>query len=173
MTGDDTLNDDNATDRNGAEDKEFTFLCVVDDSEELSQALRFSCARAQRVGGRVSLLYVIEPAEFQHWATVGDLMREERRQEAEEMLSIISAIVQKRTGKVPTIYIREGILHEQLMELIEEELDISLVVLGAATGNDGPGPLVSYLVQKMAGRLRIPVTVVPGNLSDEEIDAIT
>jgi nucleotide-binding universal stress UspA family protein len=162
-----------APDESEPEKKEFTFLCVVDDSDELSQALRFSCARAKRVGGRVSLLYVIEPAEFQHWASVGDLMREERRQEAEEMLSIISAIVQKRTGKMPLVYIREGILHEQLMELIEEELDISLVVLGAATGSDGPGPLVSYLIQKMAGRLRIPVTVVPGSLSDEEIDAIT
>jgi len=156
-----------------SDDKEFTFLCVVDDSDELSQALRFSCARAKRVGGRVSLLYVIEPAEFQHWASVGDLMREERRQEAEELLSVISAIVQKRTGKLPTVYIREGILYEQLMELIEQELDVSLLVLGAATGSDGPGPLVSYLVQKMAGRLRIPVTVVPGSLSDEEIEAIT
>ncbi|NQU58768.1 MAG: universal stress protein, partial [Rhodospirillales bacterium] len=125
------------TDESGK--KEFTFLCVVDDSDELSQALRFSCARAKRVGGRVSLLYVIEPAEFQHWATVGDLMLEERRQEAEELLSVISAIVQKRTGKMPLVYIREGIMYEQLMELIEEELDISLLVLGAATGSDGPG----------------------------------
>ncbi len=154
-------------------DKEFTFLCVVDESEELSQALRFSCARAKRVGGRVALLYVIEPAEFQHWASVGDLMREERRQEAEDLLKIISNIVHKRTGKMPIVYIREGIISEQLMELIEQETDISLLVLGASTGSDGPGPLVSYLVQKMAGRLRVPVTVVPGSLTDEEIDAIT
>jgi nucleotide-binding universal stress UspA family protein len=156
-----------------SEEKEFTFLCVVDETEELSQALRFACARASRVGGRVSLLYVIEPAETQHWASVGDLMRKERRQEAEEMLSIISAIVQKRTGKIPLVYIREGVMHEQLMELIVEELDISLLVLGAATGADGPGPLVSYLIQKMAGRLRIPVTVVPGSLTDVEISEIT
>ncbi len=155
------------------EQKEFTFLCVVDDSEELSQALRFSCARAKRVGGRVSLLYVIEPAEFQHWASVGDLMREERRAEAEEMLKIVSSVVQKRTGKMPLVFIREGVMSEQLIELIEEEKGISLLVLGAATGAEGPGPLVSYLVQKMAGRLRIPITVVPGSLSDEEIDSIT
>jgi len=146
---------------------------VVDESEELSQALRFSCARAKRVGGRVSLLYVIEPAEFQHWAAVGDLMREERRREAEQLLNVISSVVKKRTGKMPLVYIREGIIYEQLIELIEEEKDISLLVLGAATGPDGPGPLVSYLVQKMAGNLRVPVTVVPGNLTDEEIDAIT
>lgn len=168
-----TESDPQEVPRDRESDKEFTFLCVVDESEELSQALRFSCARAKRVGGRVALLYVIEPAEFQHWASVGDLMREERRQEAEDLLKIISNIVYKRTGKMPIVYIREGIMSEQLMELIEQETDISLLVLGAATGSDGPGPLVSYLVQKMAGRLRVPVTVVPGSLSDDEIDAIT
>jgi hypothetical protein len=47
------------------------------------------------------------------------------------------------------------------------------LVLGAATGTNGPGPLVSFLIQKMAGRLRIPVTVVPGNLTDIEINEIT
>lgn len=155
------------------ENKEFTFLCVVDDTEELSQALRFSCARAKRVGGRVSLLYVVEPAEFHHWVAVGDLMREERLEEAEEMLNVVSNVVFKRTGKKPTTYIREGNLLEQLIELIEEEKSISLLVLGAATGSDGPGPLVSTLIEKMAGQLRVPITVVPGSLSDEEIDQIT
>ena len=135
-----------------SKDKEFNFLCVVDDSEELSQALRFSCSRATRVGGRVSLLYVIGPAEFQHWAAVGDLMREEAREAAEEMLNVIAAVVHKRTGKMPLLYIREGEIAEQLIELIDEEEEISLLVLGASTGTDGPGPLVSYLVQKMAGR---------------------
>lgn len=154
-------------------DKEFTFLCVIDDSEELSQALRFSCARAQRVGGRVSLLAVVEPPEFQHWQSVGDLMREERMQEATETLELMANVVEKRTGKRPTTYIREGLLSEQLIELIEQEESISLLVLGAATGNEGPGPLVSFLMQKMAGQMRVPITVVPGSLSDEEIAQIT
>ncbi len=162
-SADDTANEDRAR----------IFLCVVDDSEELSQALRFACRRAVRTGGRVALLYVVEPAEFQHWVAVGDLMREERREEAEEMLQVVASAVQKRTGTTPVIYIREGTITEELISLIDEETSISVLVLGAATGPEGPGPLVSYLVQKMAGRLRIPITIVPGSLSDEQIDAIT
>ena len=149
-----------------------TFLCVVDETEELGQALRFACRRAVRTGGRVALLYVIQPAEFQHWASVGDLMREERRAEAEEMLQVVASVVQKRTGTMPVLYIREGKIREELIKLIDEETAISVLVLGAATG-EGPGPIVSYLVSKMAGRLRIPITIVPGSLSDEQIDAIT
>lgn len=155
------------------EDRALIFLCVVDDSEELSQALRFACRRALRTGGRVALFYVVEPAEFQHWVAVGDLMREERREEAEEMLQVVASVVQKRTGTTPVIYIREGTITEELISLVDEETSISVLVLGAATGPEGPGPLVSYLVQKMAGRLRIPITIVPGSLSDEQIDAIT
>ncbi len=160
--------------KNKADEGTRTFLCVVDESEELAQALRFACRRAVRSNGRVALLYVVEPAEFQHWASVGDLMREERREEAEEMLQVVASVVQKQTGNTPVIYIREGKITEELITLIDEEdTDISVLVLGAATGPEGPGPLVSYLVGKMAGRLRIPITIVPGSLTDEQIDAIS
>lgn len=150
-----------------------TFLCVVDNSPELSKALRFACRRALNTGGRVALLYVIEPAEFQHWMSVGNLMREERRQEAEEMLQVVSSMVKKKTGQTPTLYIREGDVAEQLINLIDEEKDISLLVLGAATGPEGPGPIVHTLIEERAGKLRIPVTIVPGSLQDEQIDAIS
>ncbi len=150
-----------------------SFLCVVDESEEMANALRFACRRANRTGRRVSLLYVMQPAEFQHWMAIGERMREEAREEAEELLQVVSSVVQKRTGKMPTCYIREGKIREEVVDLINEETDIALLVLGAATGTDGPGPLITYLVEKMAGRLRVPVTIVPGSLSEEEIDAIT
>ena len=57
-----------------------TFLCVVDETEEFAAALQFACRRALNSGGRVALLYVIEPAEFQHWMAVGERMREEARE---------------------------------------------------------------------------------------------
>lgn len=149
-----------------------TFLCVVDDTEEFGVALQFACQRANSTNGRIALLYVVQPAEFQHWMAIGERMREEAREEAQELLNVVANVVQKRTGKVPTLYIREGETREQLMKLIDEDEVISLLVLGAASGTDGPGPLVSYLIQKMAGKLRVPITVVPGSLTEEEIKAI-
>jgi hypothetical protein len=125
------------------------------------------------MGARVGLLRVVEPAEFQHWLAIGELMREERREEAEETIQLIATAVQKQTGKMPVLYIREGDVKDELLALIDEEKSITLLILGAATGPDGPGPLVTYLVQKKAGGLRVPVTIVPGNLSNDEIDAIT
>jgi nucleotide-binding universal stress UspA family protein len=149
-----------------------TFLCVVDESEELHQALRYACRRAKSTGGRVALLYVIEPVEFQHWMAVSHLMEEERREQAEEMLQVVASVVQKLSGATPVVYIREGKLTEALMQLIEEENHFSILVVGASTGGEGPGNLISY-VMKRVGKLPIPVTIVPGGLSDEEIDAIS
>lgn len=168
-----------AEDAEGAESAESaaaaprTFLCVVDDSEELAQALRFACRRAVNTGGRVALLSVVEPAEFQHWLGVGARMRAESREDAEELLKVLAQTVQARTGQAPALYIREGRAEDELTALIEEQRDISLLVLGASAGTDGPGRLITHMVNKMSGSLRIPVTVVPGCLTDDEIDAIS
>lgn len=149
------------------------FLVVVDDSEEMQVALRFACRRAEHTGGRVALLYVVEPADFQHWMAVGDLMREEARSEGEQLLQKLAAQVNEITGSLPVLYVREGAQREQLMRLIEEEPSISILVLGANPGPRGPGPLVQALTGKFVGKLRIPVTIVPGNLAEEAIDNIT
>ena len=149
------------------------FLVVVDASEEMSVALHFACRRAHNTGGRVALLYVLEPADFQHWMAVEEKMREERREEAERVLNDHAAAVNTLTGHMPVLYLREGKASDLVVELIEEEPNISILVLGAGTGKKGPGPLVSSLAGKLSGKFPIPITVVPGNLSLEQIDALT
>ncbi|MEE8505191.1 MAG: universal stress protein [Kiloniellales bacterium] len=149
------------------------FLVVVDETEEMKVALRFACRRARHTGGRVALLFVIEPAEFQHWMAVEDLMREEARSEGEQLLQRLAAQVNELVGSIPILYVREGKVRDELFKLIEEEPRISILVLGANPGSRGPGPLVSALTGKMIGTLRVPVTVVPGNLGEDEIDLIS
>ena len=153
--------------------RERVFLVVVDNNEEVRVALRFAAKRAEHSGGRVALLYVIEPTEFQHWMFVGTLMAEEAREVAEGAVGKFSKIVQELTGEMPVVYIREGERQTELMKLMKEEPSISLLVLAAADSADGPGPLVSSLTGDMVGGLPVPITVVPGTLSDEDIDRIT
>ncbi len=153
-------------------DDDRVFLVVVDGTEEMRVALRFACRRAAHTHGRVALLYVMESSEFQHWMSVGDLMREEARSEGEQILQRCATQVSEQTGSLPVLYLREGSRRSQLMELIDEEPGISILVLAADTGPRGPGPLVSALTGKFVGKLRVPVTIVPGHLSDEEVDRI-
>jgi nucleotide-binding universal stress UspA family protein len=153
--------------------KERVFLVVVDESEEMQNALRYASRRARKTDGRVALLYVIEPAEFQHWLGVERVMQDEARQQAEQTLQALAAKVQADTGKLPILHVREGRRRDELLALIEEEPSISLLVLGMASGREGPGPLVTYLVSQMGGQMRLPVTLVPGQLTEQEIEEVT
>ena len=152
---------------------ERVFLVVVDDSEEMKVALHFACRRAKTSGGRIALLNVQEPAEFQHFMAIEEIMREEKREEAEELMQSLSAEVVEWSGKMPSFYLREGDRREELLTLLVEEPSISVLVLGASVGGGGPGPIIDYLLSRGASQLRVPVTLVPGSLSDEAIIAIT
>ena len=149
------------------------FLVVVDESVEMPVALYYASRRAQRTGGRVAMLRVIPREESHGLMSVAALMREEARQEAEQLLQKLAKTVIEVTGAVPVLYLREGSVRDELLSLVNEDPTVSILVLAAGTGPEGPGPLVTYLAGKASGKLRIPITIVPGNLTHEQIDAIS
>jgi nucleotide-binding universal stress UspA family protein len=149
------------------------FLVVVDESNELQTALHYAARRAAHTGGRLALLYVIEPSELQHWISIENLAREEGREEAEQLMHRLCEQIAPIAGAIPIVYIREGRRRDELLALIAEEPSISILVLAAGTGPEGPGPLITYLTGKPAARLRIPITIVPGSLTLEQLDAVS
>ncbi len=150
-----------------------TFLVVVDDSDELHVALRYACRRARHTGGRVALLRVIAPAEFQHFAAIGQLMSDEARADAEALLQRVGGEVQHLAGEMPVLYVREGDPADELVALIDQELSISILVLAAGTGADGPGPLIAALMGGAISQLRVPLTIIPGHMTDRLIDPLS
>ena len=149
------------------------FLVVVDETEEMRNALRYACRRAQHTNGRVALLLVTEPAEFQHWLGVGRVIEEETRLLAEQRLQTLAAEVFEQTGRICVLHLREGQRADELAKLLQEDPTISLLVLATASGAGNPGPLVTFLLGNLGRRVRVPVTLVPGELSLEELDALT
>lgn len=147
-------------------------VCVAHDKQSLVAA-RFAALRAQNSGGGVALLHVTQPPEFQHWAAVGERMREETLDEAESLLDEMAAEVETILGAKPSRHIREGHIGEEILAHIEEAKTIDLLVVGAAPPDEGHGSLISWLAGQLAGRLNIPLVVVPGNLSDQQLRDLT
>lgn len=147
-------------------------MTVVDDSPECRNALRFAARRAAKTGGGVVMLYVIRPEEFQHWIGVGEVMRAEARETAEARLTQLAGEVKALSGVLPEFVIREGVARDEVLAQIREDPEIGILVLGANASGDGPGPLVSALAGRMSSTMTVPVTVVPGSMSMERIDAI-
>ncbi|SFR08307.1 universal stress protein [Poseidonocella sedimentorum] len=148
------------------------FLVVLDDSRECLNAIRFAAMRAARTGGGVEVLSIIPPEEFNHWIGVGDIMREEARERIEVHFEVFAKWMRDRQGIEPRLVIREGEPVHEIFAQVNEDPQIGVLVLGAGTGKGGPGPLVTQLV-KSAGTLPIPITIVPGDMSKDKLEAIT
>lgn len=147
------------------------FLAIIDETPECERAVAYASRRAQSTGGVMVLLYVIEPGDFQHWLGVEKIMREEATATANAALDAAAQKVREKRGIEPELVVREGKPADEIHKLIETDQDIAILVLAAGASKEGPGPLVASIAGKAAA-FPIPVTVVPQNLSDEDIDAL-
>ena len=148
------------------------FLAIIDETPECERAVAYAAQRAANTGGGIILLYVIAPGDFQHWLGVEQVMREEQMEIAQNKLSEYAALAREKAEIEAETVVREGKASEQLHNLIEEDQDIAILVLAASAAKEGPGPLVSSIAGRAAA-FPIPVTVVPANLTDEDIESLS
>ena len=112
-----------------------------------------------------------EPPDNFELFGVGDAMRAEAEAEALDRLETAAAGARAAAGGEPEQVVRVGDTAEAIAALIAEDEDISFLVLAAGTGKEGPGPLVTTIAGT-AGAFPVPIVIVPGGLTDEEIDAL-
>ncbi|EBU7498232.1 universal stress protein [Salmonella enterica subsp. enterica serovar Typhi] len=148
------------------------FLTIVDDTPESDRAVAYASKRAATTKGVPVLLYVIDPTDFQAFLGVEKVMREEATATAQSALDAAATRIRTELGIEPELVIREGKPAEEIHKLIEEDQDIAILVLAAGGAKEGPGPLVASIAGKGAA-FPVPVTVIPHNLSDEDIDSLT
>lgn len=148
-------------------------LVVVDDTTEGDRAVYYASRWAMRAGGGVVMLRVIDTGDRnQQWLGVADIMQAEAEETANTALDHAAGRASGIAAITPERVIREGDPVEQILDVIDKDADISVLVLAAAAGAEGPGPIIAMLA-KTAGTFPIPMTIVPGSLSDAEIDALS
>jgi hypothetical protein len=149
------------------------FLILLDDTPEMLNAMRYAAIRASKTGGAVEMLAVISPEEFQHFMGVADVMRAEAREKVEAHFQLFKDRMEKREGITPTLAIREGDRVDAVLEHIRSDPEIGVLVVGARADKSGPGPVVTALTGRRMHEMPIPVTIVPGSMTKDQIIAIT
>lgn len=149
------------------------FLIILDDTPEMLNAMRYAAIRASKTGGAVEMLAVISSEDFQHFMGVADVMRAEAQEKIEAHFQIFKDRMEKREGLTPTLAIREGDKIEAVLAHIRSDPEISVLVLGSGTEKGGPGELVTALTGRRIAEMRVPITIVPGTMTKEEIIAAT
>jgi nucleotide-binding universal stress UspA family protein len=148
-------------------------LVVVDDSAEGDRAVYYASRWAVRVSGGVVMLRVIDTEDRnQQWLGVADIMRAEAEETANAALDRAAGRANGVAAITPERVIREGDPTEQILDVIDHDVDIALLILAASEGAEGPGPIITMLA-KTAGNFPVPIAIVPGNLSDSDIDALS
>jgi len=151
-------------------DERFACLVIADESEEFPDALIYAGLICRNTGWRLIILRVIEPSDPAPWASITDEMRRQAQDAAESLTQRFAAEVWAECGVTAEPVLREGDLKPELRKLLEHDHSIKLVVLAAAHGPGGPGPLVAQLGRSTGlGARPVPVLVVPGALTREEI----
>lgn len=139
-----------------------TFLVVVDKSPEFPVALRYAIARAKAVDGRVAMLSVVEPQGIETWGGVERALDDEAFDIARSEVVAHIKTVEELLGHKPKTYFGKGELRSVLVDLIDQEKDISTLVLAAGTGEGASNPLIQYLTSdKGVRKLKIPLIIVP------------
>ena len=149
------------------------YLVVIDESPECDRAVYWASRRAARTDAGMLMVHVIEPHDRnQQWLGVAEVMRAEAHEEANTMLTRFAGRVNGIAGITPERAIREGSKVEEVLSLIEEDQDIAILVLASSTGKEGPGPIVAGLSKTIAN-FPVPIAIVPGHLTDDELDSLS
>ncbi len=149
-----------------------TYLVVVDDSEESLLAQRFAGRRAARTGGGVHFVVAVEPQDFVAWGGVQETMESEAMAKGEAMAQAATGRAREECGIVPSVTVAQGDAAGIIRAILTDDSDIAALVLGAAASGT-PGPLVAAFTGVDAGRLSVPVMIVPGSLSLEALDRLS
>ena len=145
----------------------------MDNSPEFLNALHFAATRAAKTGGGVEILAIITPEQQTHWLGVAETMRAEARQAIEESFKIYANWMKEELKLKAELVIREGEKATEVLNQIQEDPEVGILVLGANNSGDGPGPLINQLVSRDGGNLPIPVTIVPGSMTKQRIEAVS
>lgn len=148
------------------------YLVVVDDSPESEVALRFAARRAVKTGGGVEILSILPPQEFMTFGGVQATIEAEARQHAEAVIAGAAGTLFEESGLKPAITLREGDGPKVVRDVIAENPEIAALVLGAAASG-APGPMIAHFAGADAGKLSVPIMIVPGSLDRDAIDRLS
>lgn len=147
------------------------YLVLLDETEEAHTALRFASRRAAKTGGGVHILSLIPKQDFVAFGGVQATIEEEARDRAEALAASAASELQSEGGAKPVVAVRQGGGQAVIREYLGEHPEVAALVLAAAHEGD-PGPIVTHF-SRISGTLPCPLFVVPGGLSDADIDRLS
>lgn len=154
------------------ESKPSKYVVCVDNSDVSRMALRFACIKARKRHIRLDILHVIPPSDVHAMGAVSEMIAQEQRQQAEEMLQAMAEEAFALMGEHPSLSIRTGKPSDEIITHMLDDPDANMLVLGVTPGSKSGNRVISYLTSQAGEKLLVPMMLVPGNLTDQQMEAV-
>ena len=148
------------------------YLVIMDETPESRVALRFASRRAAKTAGAVHIIALVPKQDFVAFGGVQATIEAEAKSRAEVLVMAAAGSLLAESGRMPTISVRVGEGAKVVQEYLVDHPDIAALVLGAAAEGN-PGPLISHFAGTRSGQLPCPLMIVPGGLTEDQIDALS
>lgn len=153
-------------------DNVINYLVCVNKEEYSKVAVHFACNMAKKNNGTITLLHVIEPADYQTFGAVADKMKEEQRNETENLFQELAGDVFNKTGIRPILLIKEGLIEDEIIKLVDKDNNFHMLVVGSAPASLAKSKIIPPLVAQSGNKLRIPIVIIPGTMEQKQIDLL-
>ena len=140
-------------------------LVYVDESDEFIEAMKYACELAKTESLGIILLYIIQDENFRHWKGVENIMREEQKNKAKEVLEKYLEYIKNNYKLYVKSYIKTGEKLEVLIKTLNgKRLKIRNLVLGLAMDKIENNKVISSLTGVLRKKLTLPIIIVPGKI---------
>ena len=80
--------------------------------------------------------------------------------------------IKENFGIETEIILKLGKRDDEIIKVLTEDSDIRFLVLATSEEGENPGPIIKSLLSSKMKDLSIPVVLVPGSMSEKDIDSI-
>ena len=149
---------------NVKKEKEF-LLVYVDESDEFLEAMMHACNIAKNENLGIILLFIIEGENFRHWKGVESIMKEEKKDEAKEVLDKYITLIKDKYKIQVKSFIKTGEKLEVLIKIMNnKKFKVKNLVLGLAMDKIENNKIISSLTGVSRKKLTLPIIIVPGKI---------
>lgn len=152
--------------------KKTNYLVCVNSEEYSEVALHFTCHLAKKNNGSIVLLHVIEPGDYQSIGMVAEKMRKERFNESQKLLNELAGKAKEWSGITPIVMVREGFIEDEIIAVVDEDSSIKMLITGVSKESSKKSKIIPPLVSALGSKLRIPMLIVPGTITKQQMEYI-
>lgn len=146
-------------------------IACVDITNTSSRALKYACLKAKKMNFAVTILAVMEDSH-KNLMFGSRAIAQDKRKQLEKNLIKLTEEIYNSTGITPAISVREGEIMNEILKEIKDTPRCAMLVLGKSQNALSDNSLLPKVAKKIGNKIKVPVTIVPENLSDEFLEKL-